>query len=93
MPPDNAATVAPGTDVSFSQDGPNSNSSISRLTASSFNLEDIGTYQVLFQVSISEAGQLVLTLNGDELAYTVVGQATGTNQFIGIALVTTTAIN
>ena len=24
MPPDNAATVAPGTDVSFPQDGPNS---------------------------------------------------------------------
>jgi len=24
MPPDNSATVAPGTDVSFPQDGPNS---------------------------------------------------------------------
>ena len=24
MPPDNVATVAPGTDVSFPQDGPNS---------------------------------------------------------------------
>ena len=30
MPPDNAATVAPGTDVSFPQDGPNSGSDISR---------------------------------------------------------------
>ena len=29
MPPDNAATAAPGTDVSFPQDGPNSGSDIS----------------------------------------------------------------
>jgi len=47
----------------------------------------------LFQVSVSEAGQLQLTLNGDALAYTVVGRATGTSQIIGMALVTTTSIN
>ena len=28
MPPDNSVTVAPGTDVSFPQDGPNSGASI-----------------------------------------------------------------
>lgn len=48
MPPDNAATVAPGTDVSFQQDGPNSGSGISRIDDSSFNLASIGTYQILF---------------------------------------------
>ena len=93
MPPDNAATVAPAADVNFPQDGPNSGSGISQISDSSFSLDEIGTYQILFQVSISEAGQLVLTLNGDELGYTVVGQATGTNQYIGIAIVTTTSIN
>lgn len=93
MPPDNAATVAPGTDVSFPQDGPNSGSGISRLGASSFNLAEIGSYQILFQVGVSEAGQLVLTLNGTELAYTVVGRATGTSQIIEMAIVTTTSIN
>lgn len=93
MPPDNAATVAPGTDVSFPQDGPNSGSGIVRTSASSFNLADIGTYQVLFQVSVDEAGKLVLTLNGNELAYTVVGRATGTSQIIEMAIVTTTSIN
>ena len=41
MPPDNATTVAPGTDVSFPQDGPNSGSSIVRTGASSFNLSEI----------------------------------------------------
>ena len=54
MPPDNAATVAPGTDVSFPQDGPNSGTDISRTSASSFNLAPIGTYQLLFQVSVNE---------------------------------------
>ena len=93
MPPDNAATVAPGTDVSFPQDGPNSGSGISRLGVSSFNLAEIGSYQILFQVGVSEAGQLVLTLNGNELAYTVVGRATGTSQIIEMAIVTTTSVN
>ncbi len=94
MPPDNAATVAPGTDVSFPQDGPNSGSGgITRTGPSSFNLSEIGIYQVLFQVSVDEAGQLILTLDGADLAYTVVGRATGTSQIIGLALVETTSIN
>jgi hypothetical protein len=93
MPPDNAATVAPNTDVSFPQDGPTSASTITRLGPSSFSLGTIGTYNVSFQVSVSEAGQLILTLNGADLAYTVVGRATGTDQIVGIALVTTTSIN
>ena len=93
MPPDNAATVAPGTDVSFPQDGPNSGTGISRVSASSFNLSEIGTYYISFQVSVTEAGHLQLTLNGAPLAYTVVGRATGTSQIVGIAIVTTSSIN
>lgn len=76
MPPDNASTVAPGTDVSFPQDGPNSGSEIERIGPSSFNLAGIGTYQIFFQVSVDEAGQLILTLNGEDLIYTVSGRAT-----------------
>ena len=93
MPPDNAATVAAGTDVSFPQDGPNSGSGIVRTGPSAFNLAEIGTYQVLFQVSVTEAGQLILTLNGEDLAYTVAGRTTGTSQIIGMAIVETTEIN
>lgn len=93
MPPDNAATVAPGTDVSFPQDGPNSGASITRIGASSFNLSGIGTYQVFFNVPVSEAGQLELTLNGAPLEYTVVGRATGTSDISGMFLVETTTIN
>ena len=93
MPPDNSATVAPGTDVSFPQNGPIANTNIGRLGPSSFNLGPIGTYQILFQVSVTEAGQLILTLNGQDLAYTVAGRATGTSQIVGMAVVTTTSVN
>lgn len=93
MPDDNSATVAPGTDVSFPQDGPNSGSGIARSGPSSFTLADIGVYQVLFQVSVTEAGLLILTLDGQDLAYTVVGRATGTVQIVGMAIVETTSIN
>lgn len=93
MPPDNSATVAAGADVDFPQNGPTSGANITRLSESSFNLLDIGTYQILFQVGTDEAGQLVLTLNGNDLPYTLVGRATGTSQIIGMAIVSTTSIN
>lgn len=93
MPPDNAATVAPGTDVSFPQDGPNSGDGITRIGAHSFNLGEIGTYLVQFEVGVTEAGQLILTLNGADLEYTVVGRATGASQIVGMAIVDTTVIN
>ena len=89
MPPDNAATVAPGTDVSFPQDGPNSGTGITRLSDSSFLLGEIGTYQVQFFASVDEAGQLLLNLNGADLEYTVVGRATGASQITGTAIITT----
>jgi len=91
MPPDNAATVAPGTDVSFPQNGAISDTNITRLGDSSFSLADIGTYQVYFNVPVDEAGQLVLTLNGADLDYTVAGRAAGASQITGMALVETTA--
>jgi hypothetical protein len=90
MPPDNAATVAVGGDVSFPQDGPTSGD-ITRVSADTFNLPTAGVYSVQFAVSVSEAGQLILTLNGSDLAYTVVGRATGTSQITEEALVETTS--
>ena len=93
MPPDNAATVAPGTDVAFPQNGPTLASGILRYSATEFTLTNIGTYQVMFQVSVTEPGQLILTLNGEDLSYTVVGRATGTSQIVGVALVQTTTVN
>lgn len=64
-----------------------------RTGASSFNLSEIGTYQVSFNVPVTEAGQLELTLNGASLAYTVVGRATGTSDIAGTFIVETSTIN
>ncbi len=86
MPPDNPATVAPGSAVSFPQTGPLSGP-ITRLTNSTFQLSAIATYRVSFEVSVTEPGQLELTLNGVALPYTVVGRATGTSEITGDSLV------
>ena len=93
MPPDNAATVAVGTDVQFPQDGPTSASAITRTGPATFKLSAIGTYQVLFQVSVNEPGQLVLVANGVEQTYTTVGRQTGSSQIVGTTLITTTVAN
>ncbi len=93
MSPDNTTAIAPGTDVSFPQDGPNSGTGIVRSGDSSFILPEIGAYQVLFQASVTEAGQLILTLNGADLPYTVAGREAGTSQIVGMAIVETTTAN
>jgi hypothetical protein len=93
MPPDNASTVAVGGDVEFPQDGPSTSSAVSRLTASSFALASPGIYRVSVQVPVTEAGQLLLTLDGSDLGYTVAGRATGTSQITIITLVETTSAN
>ena len=91
-PPDNAATVAPGAAVDFPANGPASDG-ITRSDAESFVLADAGTYRIAFLVSVSEAGQLGLRLDGTELGYTIFGRATGTSQIAGEALVTTASPN
>jgi len=48
---------------------------------------------VVYKGPAGEAGQLILTLNGEDLPYTVSGRATGASQIIGMAIVTTTVIN
>jgi hypothetical protein len=94
MPPDNAATVAAGSAVDFPQDGVIRPSSvISRTSADSFTLGAIGVYEIRFQVSVTEAGQLMIRANGIEINKTVVGRATGTTQIIGFSLIQTTSIN
>jgi hypothetical protein len=92
MPFDNAAPVAAGAAVMFPENGA-ATGAVTRLSPSSFMLPAVGTYLVEFQVSVTEAGQLMLRLNGGLIANSVVGRATGTDQIVGISLVTTTAPN
>jgi hypothetical protein len=96
MPPDNPSTVPAGAAVAFPQDGPSSGA-ILRGGPSTFVLSSAGTYRVAFTVSVTEAGQLELTLDSGSgalpLAYTVSGRASGTSQISGEALVKTTTAN
>ena len=96
---DNAA-IPLSAPVLFPEDGPTSNYIVrgtGGTSTSSFVLPAIGTYEVMFQVSVDEPGQLVLGLDSGfgpvEQAYSVVGRATGTSQIVGICLVTTTVAN
>jgi hypothetical protein len=61
MPTDNAEPVASGTAVQFPRTASRT-AGITRLSNSQFSLINIGTYLVMFQVSVTEAGQLVLGL-------------------------------
>lgn len=96
MPGDNAATIAVGAAVLFPQDGPAAGG-IVRSSSSQFVLPAIGTYRVTWQVSVDEAGQLMLDLDSGGgpaiLAATVAGRATGTSQIMNDVIITTTAVN
>ena len=92
MPEDNDTTIPAGTAVEFPQDGPASGT-IVRNNATQFILPDIGIYEVNLQVSVTEAGQLVVVVDGTELPYTVIGRNTGTSQIVGVCLVETTLLD
>lgn len=92
MPGDNTATIAAGSPIQFPQNGL-SNGIITRINASQFNIPAVGIYLVDWQVSIAEAGQLILQLNGTDIPTSVVGRATGTSQIIGHTMIITTSPN
>jgi len=93
MPPNNANVILPGNDIEFPQDGSMFGYDINRLSLTSFDLVNVGTYQVLFQIPVNEPGQLLLTLNGNELPNTMVGRGTGSTQIVGVQMLTTTLPN
>jgi len=92
MPGDNTGTIGAGTPVLFPQTG-STNGVLVPISSSTFLLPAIGTYWVMFQVSVAEPGQLVLRLNGTEIPISLVGRATGTSQIVGVSLLTTTSPN
>jgi hypothetical protein len=88
MPGDNSDTVAGGTAIDFPRNG--ASSGIVRASASEFVLPQIGVYEISWQASVAEPGQLVLWLDGIEQADSVVGRATGTSQIANHVLLETT---
>ena len=86
MPGDNSSTVATGGRVQFPQDGIVAGSNITRFSSTQIGIA-AGTYEVHWQVSVSEAGQLVLDLSGTPLLSSTAGRATGTDQIVGMCIV------
>ena len=91
MPGDNAATVAVGAAVQFPHVGPSGGTlPPTQASASTVTINASGTYEVTWQVSVTEAGQLQIALNGSGVANTVAGRATGTSQISGSTIITAT---
>jgi hypothetical protein len=93
MPGDNPVAIAAGADVAFPNDGAIAGADVVRLSASTFGLVSVGTYQVLFEVSVDEPGQLILNLDALELANSAVGRAATVSQINGCFLVQTSLPN
>ena len=88
-----AMILQPGEDFAFPNTGANSNSGISEITETSFNLENIGSYLVMFNVTTIQTPKLGLTLDDELLDYTVAGRPSGASQIVGMTIITTTQEN
>jgi hypothetical protein len=89
---DNPGVIPVGSPIAFPQTAVTVGSGItSGSGGTEFTLASAGTYSVYFDVAISDTAQLVLYLNLAPLAYTMVGRNGGTNQVVGMFLVTAAA--
>lgn len=91
-PNDNPTAIAQNTAVEF----PNTSASttgITRLTNSTFNLADTGTYLIMFKVNTNTAGQLGIAVNGAVQPNAIFGNAADYGIIEGKTIITTTAAN
>lgn len=87
MPPNNPGPVFLGGYVDFPNIAATSGNSIVPTSSNTFLLTDVGIYQVTWNVSVNEPGQLVLILNNTVIPYSVSGRATGSTQITGSAII------
>lgn len=91
-PNDNPTAIAQNTAVEF----PNTSASttgITRLTNSTFNLADAGTYLIMFKVNTNTAGQLGIAVNGAVQPNATFGNAADDGIIEGKTIITTAAAN
>ena len=91
-PNDNPTAIAQNTAVEF----PNTTASttgITRLTNSTFNLTDTGTYLIMFKENANTAGQLGIAVNGAVQPSATFGNAADDGIIEGKTIITTTAAN
>jgi hypothetical protein len=89
MAPDNASTIGIGGAVAFPRTGATDGVTATWFGDTAVQLVVAGVYHVTWQVSVSEAAQLGLGLNGVLQPNTVVGRTTGTNQIFGSTIIQT----
>jgi hypothetical protein len=92
-PPDYPATIAVGAAIDFPHAGPTNGSGITRTGVGTFQLAAVGTYEVSFQVGITEAGQLELFVGGALVPSATASRAATVSQIVLTTLVTTTVVD
>lgn len=91
-PDDNPTAVTAGNAVEFP--GTSSQSTgITRLSDSTFNLAEAGTYLVAFRVNSTDAGQLQIAVNSNGLANGIFGTSTEGSSIDGVTVITTAQAN
>ena len=91
-PADNPTAVTAGNAVEFP--GTSSQSTgITRLSDSTFNLAEAGTYLVAFRVNSTNAGQLQIAVNSNGLANGIFGTSTEGASIDGVTVITTAQAN
>ena len=91
-PGDNPTAVTAGNAVEFP--GTSSQSTgITRLSDSTFNLAEAGTYLVAFRVNSTDAGQLQIAVNSNGLANGIFGTSTEGSSIEGVTVITTAQAN
>ena len=82
--------IVAGSSIIFDTDGP-SNGIITRVNTTQFNLPNIGTYEIYFEVNINGTPDSVVVINGTEIAYTNTNTQSG--EIVRTFLIVTTTIN
>jgi hypothetical protein len=87
---DNPDSIDPGSAVHFPRPSVNPYGSIQRSASSPFEflLPPNSIFEITFQVTVQNTGELVIVLNGQELSQTVVGKSGG-GFVVGMSIITT----
>ena len=91
-PDDNPTAVTAGNAVEFPTTSSQS-TGITRLSDSTFNLAEAGTYLVAFRVNSTNAGQLQIAVNSNGLANGIFGTSTEGASIDGVTVITTAEAN
>lgn len=91
-PSDNPTAVTAGNAVEFPTTSSQS-TGITRLSDSTFNLAEAGTYLVAFRVNSTNAGQLQIAVNSNGLTNGIFGTSTEGSSIDGVTVITTAQAN